>query len=321
MRKTLIVSIVIVAVVLMGSLVMATTFTDVPATSVYATPVNVVTNDNVMTGINGLFQGTQSVNRYELAQVAYNLINYIEQNPSLAKASDLQALQTVVNTLKDNLTSTNSIVVTLENQVGILTTVVEQLKKATESASSTAGRALVLANMNNQMIANMSKEIAGLTQQTNGLQTSLTEFKTESASTTAKLTQMINDDSIFLYKKIDLTNQQVAKNTTAIASLTAQLNTLSSKEANDVEVLTTQLSTTRNYLDNQINFLKNDLNNTRTELTNQISNTKASLETKINAVNDKANTATWLGAAGIAVGTATLGLFLYFVWYYWYQNL
>ncbi len=320
MRKTLIVSIVTVAVILMGSLVTATTFTDVPATSVYATPVNVVTNDNIMTGINGLFQGSQTVDRYTLAQVAYNLINYIEQNPSLAKASDLQALQSVVNTLKDNLTSTNSIVVTLENQVNMLTTVVEQLKQATAAASATAGKALVLANVNNQMIANMNKEIAGLTQQVNGLQTSLADFKTEVASTTNRLTQMINDNATFLYKKIDLVNQQVTKNTTAIASLTTALNNLSSQEANDINVLTTQLETTRNYLDNQISFLKNDLANTRTELTNQISNTKATLQSEINTVNDKANTATWIGAAGVALGAATLGLLLYFVWNYWYPN-
>ncbi|BBJ27778.1 coiled-coil domain-containing protein [Athalassotoga saccharophila] len=320
MRKTVIVSIAIVAVILMGSLVTATTFTDVPATSVYATPVNVVTNDNIMSGINGLFQGTQTVNRYTLAQVAYNLINYIEQNPSLAKTSDLQALQDVVNTLKQNLTSTNSIVVTLENQVAILTTVIEQLKKATALASDTANKALILANVNNQMIANMNKEIAGLTQSVNGLQNSLAEFKTQVASTTNRLTQMINDNAMFLYKKIDLVNQQVVKNTTDIASLTAALNNLSAKEANDIQVLTTQLETTRNYLDNQISFLRNDLNNTRTELTNQISNTKATLESEIKTVNDKATTATWIGAAGVAIGTATLGLLLYFVWYYWYPN-
>ncbi len=320
MRKMLIVSIVTVAFILMGSLVMATTFTDVPATSVYATPVNVITNDNIMTGINGLFQGSQTVDRYTLAQVAYNLINYIEQNPSLAKASDLQALQSVVNTLKDNLTSTNPIVVTLENQVGILTTVVEQLKQTTAAASATAEKALVLANVNNQMIANMNKEIAGLTQQVNGLQTSLADFKTEVASTTNRLTQMINDNATLFSKKIDLVNQQVTKNTTAIASLTTALNNLSAKEANDINVLTTQIETTKNYLDNQISFLKNDLATTRTALTNQISNTKATLQSEINTVNDKANTATWIGAAGVALGAATLGLLLYFVWYYWYPT-
>ncbi len=315
MRKTLIVSITIVAILLIGSLVMATTFTDVATTSSYATAVNVITNDNVMSGVNGLFQGTSTVNRYQLAQTAYNLINYIEQNPSLAKASDLQALQSVVSALQQKLTSTDSIIVTLENQVDVITVVVEQLRKTTAAASETAGKALILANLNNQMIANMSKEVAGLQGQVNGLQNSVSALSTKLATTTQYLVSMINSNADFLYKKIDLVNQQVVENTTAIASLTTQLNNLSAKEANDYQVLGTELSTTRNYLDNQINFVKNDLVNTRNQLTNDISNTKTALQSEINTVNNRATVATWVGAAGIAVGVAALGTFLYWVWY------
>jgi chromosome segregation ATPase len=315
MRKALIVSIAVVAVFLMGSLAMATTFTDVSTSSVYATAVNVISNDNIMSGVNGLFQGTSTVDRYQLAQTAFNLLNYLEQDPSIAKASDLEALQSTVGELQQKLNSTDSIVVTLENQVGILTVVSEQLKKATAAASATAEKALIMANINNNMIANMNREIAGLTGQVNDLQSSLSSFKTEVASTTQRLTQMINDNAMFLYKKIDLVNQQVTKNTTAIASLTTALNNLSAQEANDIQVLTTQLNTTSNYLENQISFVKSDLVNTRNQLTNDISNTKTALESQINTVNNRATTAAWIGVAGIAVGTFALGIFLYWVWY------
>ncbi len=343
MRKTLIMGVAVVAVLLMASLAMAAGYSDVPATSIYAPAVNALTNAKVMTGVNGMFNGTATVNRYQLAQTVYNLLNYVEQDPSLASAQDVTVLQTIVNSIVKKLGDNNSIVANLQSEFNSLKVVVDQLKSVPDvskivannsdtldnlqsvvvsmktdlsnqidSVSSQAEKALKMTNINNTMIAMQAKKIAADEQDAKTLTANVASLK-------ADLTKMVNDNGTFLYKKIDLVNQSVTENASSIKALKAQLDSLNSTVSDNYVALSTSITSVKGYLSNQINFVRNDLSNTKSQLSNELSNTKVALEQEVKDATNKANLAMWTGVAGIAVGAIGLGTFLYWVWNYFPQ--
>ncbi len=273
MKKSLMVG-AVVAVLLVASLVMAASYSDVPSSSIYAPAVSALSKAKIMVGSNGLFNGTATVNRYQLAQTAYNLLNYIEKDPVLAKKQDIVALQTIVNSIVKKLGDTNSIVANLQTEVNSLKVVVgevQSVKNVTEIAkivanntntistlqnmlisiktdlSSQIEKAAKLANINNNMIANQAKEI--------------------------------KQNSAFLYKKIAVATQPIATNAKAIKSLQSQLAALKTKESKDYIALSTEIPSMSNSLSNQMGFVKNDVSNLKTQLST-LQSQLAALKTK-----------------------------------------
>lgn len=348
MKKSLIVG-VVVAVLLMASLAMAASYSDVPSTSIYAPAVEALSKAKIMVGSNGLFNGSATVNRYQLAQAAYNLLNYIEKDPLLAKAQDITVLQTVVNSIVKKLGDTNSIVANLQTELNSLKVVVSELKGVPEvskvvasntqklstlqtilismksdlsskisAASNDAGKAVKLANINNNMIANQAKEIASINQSLKSLKANQ---NTDAllAKLKGELEAELNESSAFLYKKISVATKPIATNSKSIKDLQSQLASLKKKESDDYVALSTTIPSVKSSLSNQIGFIKNDLKNSKAQLSNQISNTKVALEQEIASANKKADVAMWIGIGGITIGAIGFGTFLYWVWNYWQQ--
>ena len=344
MKKSLMVG-AIVAVLLVASLAMAAAYSDVPSSSIYAPAVEALSKAKIMVGSNGLFNGSATVNRYQLAQTAYNLLNYIEKDPILAKEQDITVLQTVVNSIVKKLGDTNSIVANLQTEVNSLKVVVGELKGVPElakvvasnnqtlstlqtmlvsiktdlsskvsAAAANAGKAVKLANINNNMIANQAKEIASINQSIKALKASQ-NTSALIAKVKGELEAELNQDSAFLYRKIAVATKPVADNSKAIKDLQSQLASLKKKVSDDYIALSTTIPSVRNSLSNQIGFIKNDLKNSKAQLSSQISNTKIALEQEISQANSRANLAMWTGVAGIAIGAIGFGTFLYWVWY------
>ncbi len=343
MRKSLTV-VAVVAILLLASFAMAASYSDVPANSIYAPAVEALSNAKIMTGSNGLFNGSTAVNRYQLAQAAYNLLNYLEKDPILAKEQDVIALQTVINSIVKKLGDTNSIVANLQTEVKSLKVIVDELKgmpnlakivanntqsidalqsllvdvkmslsSKVDSASANAGKALKLTNINNQMIANQSKELASVKQDIKSLKAA--QNNDELMKVKGELEAEINQTSAFLYKKIAVATKPVADNTKAVKDLKSQFDSLKKTQSDDYIALNTSVSSVKSSLSNQISFVRNDLKHSKAQLSSQISNTKIALEQEISNANNKANLAMWTGVAGIAVGAIGFGTFLYWVWY------
>ena len=343
MRKSLTV-VAVVAILLVASFAIAANYSDVSANSIYAPAVEALSNAKIMTGSNGLFNGSAAVNRYQLAQTAYNLLNYLEKDPILAKEQDITALQMVVNSIVKKLGDTNSIVANLQTEVKSLKVIVDELKGMPDLAkivvgntqsidtlqsllvdvktslsskigdtSASVNRALKLTNINNQMIANQSKELASVKQDVKSLKAA--QNNDELMKTKGELEAEINQTSTFLYKKIAVATKPVAANTKAIKDLKSQLDSLKKTESGDYIALNTSISSVKGSLSNQISFVKNDLEHSKVQLSSQISNTKIALEQEISSANNKANLAMWTGVAGIAIGAVGFGTFLYCVWY------
>ncbi len=345
MRKSLMV-VAIVAVLLMASLVFAASYSDVPANSIYAPAVEALTKAKIMVGSNGLFNGSASVNRYQLAETAYKLLNYLENDPLLAKAQDITALQTVINSVVKKVGNTDSIVANLQKEVNSLKVVIDEVKQSADlakivannsdsistlqsllveiktnlqakvdAASANADKALKFANINNNMIANQAKEIASLRQDVKALKNA--SNSDELMKLKGELEAEINQTAAFIYKKISVDTKPIADNTKAINDLKSQLKDLNKTVSDNYTALNTSISSVRSSLSNEISFTQNDLKTTKEQLSNEISNTKIALEQEISTANSKANLAMLTGIAGIAVGAIGFGTFLYWVWNYW----
>jgi hypothetical protein len=344
MKKSLMV-VAVVAVLLMASLVFAASYSDVPANSIYAPAVEALTKAKIMVGSNGLFNGSATVNRYQLAETAYKLLNYIESDPLLAKAQDITALQTVINSVVKKVGNNDAIVATLQKEVNSLKVIVDEVKgtadlakivannsdsintlqnllvdiktsmeSKVDSASANADKALKFANINNTMIANQAKEIASLKQDMKALKAA--SNNDELMKVKGELEAEINQTVAFIYKKISVATKPIADNTKAIDDLKGQLKDLKKTVNDNYVALNTSVSSVRSSLSNEISFVKNDLKTTKAQLSSEISNNKVALEQEINNANNKANIAMWTGVAGIAVGAISFGTFLYWVWNY-----
>lgn len=345
MKKSLMV-VAIVGVLLMASLVFAATYSDVPANSIYAPAVEALTKAKIMVGSNGLFNGSAAVNRYQLAQTAYNLLNYLENDPLLAKAQDITALQTVINSVVKKVGNNDAVVANLQKEVNSLKVVVDELKgtpdlakivasntdsintlqnllvdiktslsSKVDAASANADKALKFANINNTMIANQAKEIASLKQDMKALKAA--SSNDELMKVKGDLEAEINQTSAFIYRKISVATKPIADNKKAIDDLKAQVKDLKKTVDDNYIALNTSISSVRSSLSNEISFAQNDLKTTKAQLSSEISNTKVALEQEIANANNKANIAMWTGVAGIAVGAIGFGTFLYWVWNYW----
>ncbi len=343
MRKSLMV-VAVVAMLAMASLAFATSYSDVPANSIYAPAIEALTKAKIMVGSNGLFNGAATVNRYQLAETAYKLLNYLENDPLLAKAKDIATLQAVINSVVKKIGSNDTLVANLQKEVNSLKVVVNELQSSDLSkivaqnaqsistlqsmlvemqntvsqaakANENAEKALKFANINNNMIANQAKELASLKQEIKALQAA--NSSNEIAKVKGELEAELNQTAAFIYKKITVATKPVAQNTKDIASLKSQLKDLNKTVSDNYIALSTSISSVRSSLSNEISFVGNDLKTTKSQLSNEISNTKVALQQEISKTDAKANLALWTGVAGIAIGAIGFGTFIYWVWNDW----
>ncbi len=343
MRKSLMV-VAVVAMLAMASLAFATSYSDVPANSIYAPAIEALTKAKIMVGSNGLFNGAATVNRYQLAETAYKLLNYLENDPLLAKAKDIATLQAVINSVVKKIGSNDTLVANLQKEVNSLKVVVNELQSSDLSkivaqnaqsintlqsmlvemqntvsqaakANENAEKALKFANINNNMIANQAKELASLKQEIKALQAA--NSSSEIAKVKGELEAELNQTAAFIYKKITVATKPVAQNTKDIASLKSQLKDLNKTVSDNYIALSTSISSVRSSLSNEISFVGNDLKTTKSQLSNEISNTKVALQQEISKTDAKANLALWTGVAGIAIGAIGFGTFIYWVWNDW----
>ena len=342
MKKSLMV-VAVVAVLLMASLVLAASYSDVPANSIYAPAVEALSKAKIMVGSNGLFNGSATVNRYQLAETAYKLLNYIESDPLLAKAQDITALQTVINSVVKKVGNNDAIVANLQKEVNALKLVVDEVKGTSnlaqvvadnsdaisnlqtmlvdiksslsseiDSANANASKALKFANINNNMIANQAREIASLKQDMKALKAG--SGNDEIAKVKGELEAEINQTSAFIYKKIAVATKPIADNTKAIKDLKSQLKDLQSSFNKNNIAMNTSLASIRSSLSNRISFVSNDLKLTKSQLSSEINNNKIALEQEVKKANEKANYAMWVGLGGVTLAAVGFGTFLYWVW-------
>ncbi len=260
MRKSLMV-VAVMALLAMASLVFAAGYSDVPANSIYAPAIEALTKAKIMVGSNGLFNGSTTVNRYQLAETAYKLLNYLENDPLLAKAKDISTLQAVVNSVVKKMGSNDVLIANLQKEVNSLKVVVNELQNSSvaqvvaqntqsintlqnmlvqmqdmisqaSQASAKAEKALKLTHINNTMIANQAKELASLKQEIKGLQN----------------------------------NSQANANAKEISTLKSQIKSLNKTVSDNYIALSTSVSSVRSSLSNQISFVNNDLKTTKSNV-------------------------------------------------------